>query len=217
MYDVQEVRAMVFDLQEEEPRPGGPMSEEEYLELDQSTPYTKYEYLDGFARLMSGGSGEHDQIAYNVRAVIDLYLQSGPCFARGSDMQVLIGVKSGGRKHYVYPDASVSCDVSDRRRGNKLIRSPRIVVEVLSPSTERDDRGSKLKAYQACPTIQEIVLISQFAPHVEVYRRQGEDGTGWICTHYGPGEGLLLESIDVPLTIDEIYRKIDFDEPLLEE
>jgi Uma2 family endonuclease len=208
---------MAFDLQQGVPMPGGPMSEEEYLYLDRSTPHARYEYVDGVARLMSGGSGEHDQISYNVRSAIGIHLQSGPCFARGSDMQVLVGTKSNGRRHYVYPDVTVSCDVSDRRRGNKLIESPRIVVEVLSPSTERDDRGPKLKAYKLCPSIQEILLISQFAPHVEVYRRNGEDGATWSYSQYGPGESFLLESIDVPLTMDEIYRSINFDEPLLED
>lgn len=197
--------------------PGGPMSEEEYLSLDRSTPYARYEYVDGVARLMSGGSGEHDQISRNVAYAIDLNLLNGPCFVRGSDMQVLVGTKSNGRRHYVYPDVTVSCDVSDRRRGNKLIESPRIVVEVLSPSTERDDRGPKLRAYKMCPSIQEILLISQFAPHVEVYRRNGEDGATWSYSQYGPGESFLLESIDVPLSMDEIYRKINFDEPLLED
>lgn len=166
---------------------------------------------------MSGGSGEHDQIAYNTRSCIDVYLRSGPCFVRGSDMQVLVGTKSNGRKHYVYPDVTVSCDVSDRRRGNKLIESPRIVVEVLSPSTEREDRGPKRKAYQACPSIQEILLISQFAPHVEVYRRDGGDGATWTHSEYGPGQEFMLESIDVPISMDEIYRKVNFDEPLVEE
>ena len=63
---------------------------------------------------------------------------------------------------YVHPDVTISCDVLDRRRGNRLIRSPRLIVEVLSPSTEILDRGMKLEAYKKYPTIQEIVLINQF-------------------------------------------------------
>ena len=96
---------------------------------------------------------------------------------------------------------TISCDVADRRRDNKLIRSPRVVVEALSPSTEKDDRTSKLLAYQACPTVQEVVLISQFAPHVEVYRRR-EDGKEWGYTFYGPGleDVIILESVDVAVS-----------------
>ncbi len=181
--------------------PGGPMSVEDYLRLDWSTPNAKYEYLDGVARLMSGGSVGHDRIARNVAHFIEEHFF----------------LKANGKENYVYPDATVSCDVSDRRRDNKLIRSPRIVVEVLFPSTEPVDRGKKLKAYQACESIQEIVLISQFARHVEVYRRGEEDETSWSYVIYGPDETVELSSVDVFLTIDEIYRGINFDEELLEE
>lgn len=151
----------IRDTQRTEPHPGGPMSVEDYLQLERDAVDAKYEYVDGIARLMSGGSVGHDRIARNVAHFTEEHFLSGPCTAFGSDVQVLIGLKPNGRKHYVYSDATVSCDVSDRRRGNKLIRSPRIVVEVLSPSTELLDRGAKLDAYKACPSIQEILLEHQ--------------------------------------------------------
>jgi Uma2 family endonuclease len=189
------------------------MSAENYLQLDDNAIDARYEYLDGVARLMSGGSGEHDQIARNTANAIEQHFLSGPCFVRGSDMRVLVSEADGA---YVYPDVTVSCDVADRRRGNKLIRSPRVVVEVLSPSTEKDDRTIKLLAYQAYPTIQEIVLISQFAPHVEIYRRC-EDKTAWEYTAYGPGSTVELTSVDVYISMDEIYKRVNFDEPLIED
>ena len=204
---------MITNPRRIEPHPGGPMSVEDYLQLDDNTLDARYEYLGGVARLMSGGSGEHDQIARNTANAIEQHFPSGPCFVRGSDMRVLVSEAHGT---YVYPDVTVSCDVADRRRGNKLIRSPRIVVDVLSPSTEKDDRTIKLQAYQAYPTIQEILLISQFAPHVEIYRRR-EDETGWEYTSCGPGSIVELTSVDVYLSMDEIYKRIDFDEPLMEE
>src|SRR5260370_32024595 len=110
---------------------GGPLSVEDYLRLDRSTPGARYEYLNGIARLMSGGSIEHDRIARNVANSIEKHVSSGSCAVFGSDVQVRLGVKADGREHYVYPDTTVSSDLFDRRRGNKLIRSPRIVVEVL--------------------------------------------------------------------------------------
>lgn len=200
-----------------QPHPGGSMSVEEYLQLDRNTPDAKYEYLDGVAYLMAGSSGEHDRISRNMANAIDEHFQSGPCFVRGSGMQVLVGTKSNGKDHYVYPDATVSCDVADRRRGNTIIRSPRLVVEVLSPSTEKVDRGKKLEAYKACPTIQEIVLIDQFMQAIEVYRRDEEDSTIWHRAFYGPGSTVELIGIDVYISIDDIYKGIDFDEPLVDE
>jgi Uma2 family endonuclease len=200
-----------------QPHPGGPMSVEEYLQLDKNTPDAKYEYLDGVAYLMAGSSGEHDRIIRNMANAIEEHFQSGPCFVRGSGMQVLVGTKSNGKDHYLYPDATVSCDVADRRRGNTIIRSPRLVVEVLSPSTEKVDRGRKLVVYKACPTIQEIVLIDQFMQAIEVYRRDEEDGAIWRRAFYGPGSTVELSSIDVYISIDDIYKGIDFDEPLVDE
>lgn len=192
------------------------MSAQDYLRLDDSIPDAKYEYIDGVARLMSGGSGEHDQIAFNIRAVLDQHFQSGPCFVRGSDMRVLVSNQASGRQSYVYPDATVSCDVADRRRGNKLIRSPRLIVEVLSPSTEALDKGQKLAAYQACPTIHEIALIDQFEQQVFIYRRNEEDEMLWHHAYYGSGSTVEFRSVDVHVEMDEIYKGIDFDEPLVE-
>lgn len=201
----------------EDPPPGGPMSVEEYLQLDRNFHNGKYEYVDGVARLLAGGSGEHDRISRNTATAIEIHFQSGPCFVHGSDMQVLIGTKANGKKHFVYPDATVSCDVADRRRGNMLIRSPRIVVEVLSPSTEKDDRGSKLRAYKACPSIQEVMLIDQFTYYVEVHRR-GDDGATWSSTTYDDPDVMVeLASVDITLSMRDIYKGIDFDEPLMEE
>jgi Uma2 family endonuclease len=211
------VEAMTIDPQQTYLHPGGPMSVEEYLQLDENAPNARYEYMGGVARLMAGGTIEHNRIGRNVTNEIDLNFRSGPCTVFGDNVLVLVGKKSNGREHYVYPDVTVTCDVADRRRGNTLIRSPRIVVEVLSPSTEALDRGAKLEAYKACPTIQEIVLIDQFEQAVEVYRRDEQDDTIWQHVFYGPGSTVELRSVDVFITMDEIYKGINFDEPLMED
>lgn len=192
------------------------MSEEDYLQLDRSAINARYEYIDGVAKLMAGGTIEADRIGYNTRVALDQHFHSGPCTVFGPDVQVFIGYKPNGKHDYYYPDVTLSCDVSDRRRGNKLIRSPRIVVEVLSPGTEHDDRGEKLQNYQALPTMQQIALISQFAQYVEVYSRAEENGTTWTHTTYGPGQSVMLDCVDVQIEMDEIYQGINFDEPLLE-
>ncbi len=90
------------------------------------------------------------------------------------------------------------------------------MVEVLSPSTEIFDCTEKLLAYQACPTIAEIVLVSQFSPHIEVYHRE-EGSSGWLHIFYAQGQEVVLKSIDVSLSLDEIYQGINFDEPLVED
>lgn len=107
--------------------------------------------------------------------------------------------------------------VERRRGGNTLIRSPRIVVEVLSPSTEKFDRGRKLEAYKHSSTIQEIVLINLFVQAVEVYRRDEREDGSWHSVFYGPGSEVELKSIDVRVGLQELYQGIDFDEPLVGE
>lgn len=198
---------MATDPRKIPPQTGDRMTLNDYLRLDAPT---KYEYQDGAVRLMAGGSKEHDDIAFNIRAALKQLFTSGPCFVQGSDMRVQISQGT-----YFFPDVTVSCDVADRRRGNTLIRSPRIVVEVLSPSTEKFDRGEKLLAYQACPTIAEIVLVSQFAPYVEIWRRDEHDATTWHYAHYSTGTEVEFTSLDVRLSMADIYREVNFDEPLI--
>ncbi|HEX4207440.1 MAG TPA: Uma2 family endonuclease, partial [Ktedonobacteraceae bacterium] len=88
------------------------------------------------------------------------------------------------------------------------------VVEVLSPFTENVDRNEKIRNYQATPTIYEIVLINQFAVHVEVYERDEHDNTTWHLNTYGPSSDVLLASLDIHISIDELYADIDFSQPL---
>lgn len=187
------------------------MSIEAYFQLDATFPDTKYEYHDGIVRLMSGGSSAHATIAGNIYVGLWLEFRSGPCTVYNSDMRVQVaeGV-------YYLPDVTVTCNVEDRRRGVTTVHSPRLVVEVLSPSTEKTDRIEKLQAYQTCPTMAEIVLVSQFAPYVEIWRRDEEDRTIWHYTHYSMGEEVEFASLDVRLSMQDIYQKVNFDEPLLE-
>lgn len=193
---------------------GKAMSEAEYHELEQLSPDRKYEYINGLAYMMSGGSIEHDQIRRNVEAALARRLRVGPCRVFGVDVQVLLGKKKNSRPHYVYPEATVSCEAADQRRGNTLVKAPRVVVEVLSPSTEARDRGIKFKAYQHCPTIQEIVLVNQYFPYVEVWQRNAEDAENpraWHYRHYSMDETVELVSLNLQLAMAEIYQDLIFE------
>lgn len=133
----------------------------------------------------------------------------------GADVQVLIGQKTSGNAHFVYPDTTVSCDQADGRRGNTLVKSPRVVVEVLSPGTETRDRGIKFKAYQRCLTIQEIVLINQYSPLLEIWQRNSEDPDNvraWLYHRYSEDETVTMRSLNIQFALTEIYQGIDFSE-----
>lgn len=183
------------------------MTVQEYFRLDGSDPTTRYELIGGKVYAMSGGSVAHDRLAFNVRMALTLHFRSGPCSVHGSDVQVQVNEQGD----YYYPEVTVTCDVADRRPTNKVIRSPRLVVEVLSPSTAAKDQGAKLKAYQLCPTVQEVVLIDQFRERAEVYTRV-EETDQWTRSIYGPGEAVYLGSLDIALSMEELYAGIDFEE-----
>jgi Uma2 family endonuclease len=195
---------------------GKVVSEAEYRKLELLSPDRKYEYINGRVYMMSGGSVAHDLLSYNMRVALNLQLRSGPCRVFGPDVQVLLGKKTNGKPHFVYPDTTISCNADDRLLDNTLVESPRVVVEVLSPGTETKDRGIKFRAYQHCQTIQEIVLVNQYFPSVEVWQRNEEhpeNPNAWLYRrYYGPDEIVRLTSLNLQLTMADIYQDLHFEQ-----
>lgn len=200
------------DPAQEWPKRGGRMSEEEFHELERLNSDVRYEYIDGVAYMMSGGTVAHDLIADNVRAALRSRLRerSSSCNTFGENVQVLADSKKNGKRHYLYPDAAVTCSSEDMRPYNVLVKSPKIAVEVLSPSTEYRDRGVKLRAYQSCSTMHEIVLVNQFAPHIEIWQRDKEDVARWNVRFYDEGETVYFASLDIHVAIEELYQGVVF-------
>ena len=83
-----------------------------------------------------------------------------------------------------------------------VVTNPLVIVEVLSPSTERSDRGEKFAHYQRLVSLQEYVLVAQDAPRVEVFRRQG---SSWLLPIFEAGTSLTLTSIGATFSVDELY------------
>src|SRR5438105_2701177 len=129
------------------------MSVEDYLVLNRTSKDTRYEYLEGEIHMLAGGSPDHSIIIANLTATIKVPLRGRQCRVYNSDVQLKLS-----EKRYVFPDITVSCDERDRNQ-KETIRYPRLVVEVLSPTTEASDRGKKAAYYRACPTIQEFVMV----------------------------------------------------------
>lgn len=127
----------------------GLMSPETYLEWEAQQPL-KYEYIQGQAYAMTGGTLPHNDIAVNLTAALKPFLRGKGCKVRMADAKV--GITEQGP--YFYPDIVVSCDQRDRK-ALKVIRYPQLIVEVLSPGTEGFDRGDKFKFYRRIQTLQE--------------------------------------------------------------
>jgi Uma2 family endonuclease len=140
----------------------------EYLEYERDS-VRKHEYIDGVIVAMAGGSRRHNALAMRVGTLIDAARRMG-CVAFQSDQR--IRVLATGRA--TYPDVSLVCgpiegDPADP--SGATITNPTLIVEVLSPSTEEDDRGAKWQDYQLIPSLKEYVLVSQRPARVEAYRR----------------------------------------------
>jgi Uma2 family endonuclease len=141
---------------------------EEYLAYERDSGL-KHEYQDGEILAMAGGSRRHNAIASRVSGALEVARAPG-CVAFQSDQKVR--VLATGKA--TYPDASLVCGAIEGDPADPsghTITNPTLIVEVLSPSTEEDDRGNKWQHYQLIPALREYVLVSQTHPRVECYRR----------------------------------------------
>ena len=179
------------------------MSVEEYFELEENHPDTRYEYLNGYVYMMSGGSANHATISGNIYAILRNVLRGGRCRVYNSDMKVRIS-----EKRYFHPDVTVSCDPRDRGTAD-LIQSPRLVVEVLSPSTEARDRGRKLQCYLACPSIEEYLLVDARSMRIEIYRKEHNK---WIYDAFQAGDEVELATLGVRFLVADAYEDVLFEQ-----
>lgn len=172
---------------------------EEWRELERANPDVKYEYIDGLVYLMSGGSLAHSRIGSNTVRALEDALGGEQCYVYNSDASVRLS-----ETRYTYPDASVSCDQRDQPTTERIqVQAPRLVVEVLSDSTEGKDRITKAHVYRACPTIQEYMLVVTKYQAVEVQRRAGDE---WTLHLFGPGDEIELVSIGARFPLAALYR-----------
>jgi len=173
------------------------MTVEEYLALEEASE-VKHEYVRGYVYAMSGGTFDHDRIANNVRTVLDIFLIDRPCRMQGPDIRVRIN-----EDVYYYPDAIVTCDEIISGTAVETM-TPLLVVEVLSQSTEANDRGDKFADYQTLATFEEYLLVNSRRRSVERYHRTAQ-GT-WTYQRYAPNDTVTLETIGLSLPVGTLYR-----------
>ena len=175
------------------------MTPQEYFEWEEQQA-VRHEYFDGDVFAMAGGSLIHADIAVNFISALRSQLPKG-CKARNSDAKVGISEKGP----FTYPDVSVSCDDRDRN-AKQFIQFPRVIIEVLSPSTEAYDRGGKFALYRRLESLQDYVLVSSETMSVEVFRRL--DSGNWEYAVYGEGDRVPLQSLGLEIAIEEIYDDV---------
>src|SRR5712692_528068 len=185
------------------------MTVEQYLALDESSD-AKYEYLDGYVFMlrppssdyddqavdMAGGSIAHAAICARMALVLGNALADSPCTVYTSDARMQLA-----ERQYLYPDLVVACG---EQSGTMLV-NPSIVIEVLSPTTERRDRGAKFKTYKTLASVQEYILIGSEYKGIEVHRHEGHF---WKEQHYYEGDTIELKSLGISFSFDEVYHRI---------
>lgn len=182
------------------PRTGIPMSEKDFERLISDETDCRYELIGGLVYDMTGSSPQHSDIAGQIEFLLKLQVgRHGPCRTHREQYVAIPGSTP------LCPDVVLTCDPGDWDKDKHSkpfrIQSPRLVVEILSPSTEKRDRGYKFTYYQTCPTLEVYLLVSQYEPRIEVYRRANDWQQEMLIT----GQIIHMEQLHLKLKIDEIY------------
>ncbi len=175
------------------------ISVEDYL-AGENDGAARHEYIYGEVYAMAGASDRHNRLAARFFTKIFQKTDGSKCEAFMNDMKLRTDEAT-----FYYPDVFVACDNPDRY----FRREPILIVEVLSPATERADRHEKLRVYQQIDSLREYVIVAQNKLQIEIYRQQ--TGGDWTKEVYSePDETFELKSVDVAFSVAEIYRAVDF-------
>ena len=184
-------------------QPQAPISIEDYLEGEQHTD-TKHEYLAGQVVAMGGASDKHGLIAGSLYAALLPAARRKGCQLFIADMKVRVNHDSDS--YFYYPDLLLSCQPDDRESAYYR-RHPCLLVEVLSPSTERIDSREKLLAYRLLPSLREYLLLRQDRVQADVYQR-GDEGRWEHHTFTQPDDVLALRCLDAAVSLRDVYADV---------
>ena len=178
-------------------------TEEEYLALEQAAE-RRHEYVNGHVLAMAGADPNHELLCASVTAALVTALRGRPCFVFGSSMRVKVSATG----LYTYPDVSALCGRPELEATQpQTLLNPRVLVEVLSRSTEAYDRGAKFQHYGHVRALQEYVLVKPDGRYVERYVR---DGASWVYTSFTRPDDLVeLPSIGAALRVGDVYEQVD--------
>ena len=179
---------------------------DEYLRLERAADH-KSEFVNGRIYSMGGASRAHNAIVFNLAREVGTQLRGRPCEAFVSDMRVK--VRHTGL--YTYPDLVALCD-EPRFEDSAVdtLLNPSVIVEVLSDSTEKYDRGEKFAHYRRLESLREYILVSQDRRRVERYVRHGD---GWVLTEVSGEASLVIETLGCTIPLADLYDRVEFPAP----
>ena len=180
------------------------LTEAEYLAHERAAAF-KSEFFAGELFAMSGARYPHNRAKENLVGELFDRFKGGPCQTLSSDMRVKVSASG----LYCYPDIVVVCDPPEFEDENEdTLLNPRVVIEVLSESTERYDRTTKFGHYQRVPSVREYVLVAQDEPLVQRFVRQ-DDGAWGLVSFAGLGAELQFASVPARVPMRDVYAGVD--------
>ncbi len=179
----------------------------DYLAMERQSP-SKSEYLNGRIYAMSGASRNHNRITFNLARRIGNQLDGKPCQGYVSDMRVKVSPTG----LYTYPDVVVVCG-EPRFEDDQVdtLLNPKVIIEVLSESTEKYDRGEKFTHYRALESVTDYLLVAQHQPCIESFHRQA-DGSWLYSVAQGLEAHIDIAAISCTLRLEEVYERVVFAE-----
>ena len=178
------------------------ISREEYLE-GELVSEIRHEYVAGSVYAMSGGTLGHQRVALNFLAEASSQLKGKSCFPTGSDFKLHVPLE-GGEEAFYYPDGMVVC--SPVGNSEYFTDSPSVILEVLSPTTRRNDQAQKFRDYITIPTLQTYVMAESDSALLTVFRREEAGFRREVIA--GSDTVLDLPEVGVTIPLAELYRDV---------
>lgn len=176
------------------------LSLDEFIVWENEQP-EKHEFVRGEVFAMVGARRVHNLVVGNVFASLKQQLKGAPCqaFLDNAKLQTAAG-------DIFYPDVFVTCGPQDLRT-DQIFRAPTVIVEVLSPSTQANDRGLKFTLYRSLPSLREYALVDPDTREVQLFRR-GDDGLFTLHDLTG-AQHLRFASIECSVKADDLFEGIE--------
>ena len=161
----------------------------------------RHEFFDGAVFAMAGAEDRHVTVSMNLAFALRQHLSGSPCRTFMSDMRLHVAAANS----YFYPDVLVTCSALDL--ASPLVKTePKLIAEVLSPSTAAYDRGLKFSHYRSLASLQEYVLIDLDTRSTDCYRK-GADGL-WVLHPFARSEPVLLDSVALELSAQQLFAEV---------
>lgn len=185
-----------------------PTTLEEYFAYEMKAE-GRHEFIDGKIVAMAYTSPEHGIIAHNLDVMLGICTRAKDCQVFTGDRMLFIKACN----QVFYPDLLLVCGEHKFYQAGPKMKAtinPSVVIEILSDSTEQNDKTNKTRCYKQIPGLRQIVFLSQKEQHVRIL--ENEDGK-WVDTeYYEPEDVPRIGDCDIPL--QEIYRRVEFETPL---